>query len=331
MIKPNQTTVRSFTDREIVITRTFVAPRALVWEAWTKPEHIEKWWGPNGFSTTISEFDLRPGGRFKHVMHGPDGTNYPNLSVFREIVPLERIVYTHGGGKEGGVGASFEATWTFESIGEYKTLVTGRMLFASTQDRDFVVKEYGAIEGGKQTLARMADFVARAASRGEEVVIVRDLAFPRAQVWAAWTSAEHLRQWWGPKGFTVVSAKLDLRVGGVFHFGLRAPSGDEMWGKFVFREVKPLERLAWTHSFSDPKGGTARHAAHRDWPLEMLVDVTFVDNDGGTTLTLRSHPLNATEAERKVFRDNHDGMRGGYGGTFDQLREFLGGRPESIR
>jgi len=325
MSKSNPTAVSTPTDREIVITRTFDAPRELVWEAFTKPEHLVHWWGPNGFTTTIEEHDFRPGGRFKQVMHGPDGTNYPNLSVFREIVPEERIVYTHGGGKETGRGAHFEATWTFEAIGKDKTRVTGRSVFPTAEDRDFIVREYRAIEGGKQTLARLAAHVARTASAGEEVVIVRDLAFPRSLVFAAWTDVEHLRRWWGPKGFTVEQAKLDLRAGGTFHYKLAAPSGEPMWGKFVFREIRAPEKLVWVNSFSDPQGGTSRHPGHLEWPLEMLVDVTFLENDGGTTVTLRSRPVNATEKERKVFRDGHDSMRGGWGGSFEQLEEHLAG------
>jgi uncharacterized protein YndB with AHSA1/START domain len=89
-------------DRAIVISREFDAPRELVWEAWTNPKHVANWWGPRGFSTTIEVMDVRPGGVWKHVMHGPDGANYPNKSVFKEVVKPERIVYSHGGKREGG-------------------------------------------------------------------------------------------------------------------------------------------------------------------------------------------------------------------------------------
>jgi len=319
----NPSTSPSPTTREIVITRTFDAPRELVWEAWTRPEHVAKWWGPKGFTTTIEEFDLRPGGRFKHMMHGPDGTDYPNLSVFREVVPFERIVYTHGGGKQGGIGAHFEATWSFESLGKNKTRVTGRSIFDTPEDRDFVVKEYGAIEGGKQTLERLAQHVARVESAGDEVVIVRDFKAPLAEVYRAWTEVEGLTHWSGPKGFKVVSAKLDLRPGGTFHYGLQAPDGSPMWGKFVFREVRENQRLVWVNSFSDPAGGTARHPQHMEWPLEMLIQAEFHENDGGTTVTLRSRAINASPAEVKTFREGHDSMRGGFGGTFDQLEAHL--------
>ena len=143
-------------DREILIARTFDAPRELVWQAMTNPKHVVHWWGPRGFTTTIEEMDVRPGGIWKHVMHGPDGTNYPNKSIFKEIVKPERIVYSHGG-REGGLGAHFVATWTFDLVKANKTKVTIRMVFPSAKDRDFVVKEFGAIEGGKQTLERLGE------------------------------------------------------------------------------------------------------------------------------------------------------------------------------
>lgn len=147
-------------DREIVITRVVDAPRELVWEAWTNPKHVVQWWGPRGFTTTIQKMEVRPGGVWQHIMHGPDGTDYPNKSVFVEVVKPARIVYAHGGGKKGGPGAQFRATWTFEAQGD-KTNVTIRMVFPSAEERDQVVKVYGAIEGGHQTLDRLAAYVAR--------------------------------------------------------------------------------------------------------------------------------------------------------------------------
>jgi uncharacterized protein YndB with AHSA1/START domain len=177
-------------DREIVLTRTFDAPRELVWEAWTDPKHVVNWWGPNGFTTTIEKMDVRPGGVWKHVMHGPDGTDYPNSSVFKEVVKPERIVFSHGGGKKGGPGAHFTATWTFEVQGD-KTRVTIRMVFDSPADRDVVVKEYGAIEGGKQTLGRLAEYLAQG-----PIVIERTFDAPAEVVWKAITELNQMKQWY---------------------------------------------------------------------------------------------------------------------------------------
>ena len=148
-------------DREIVITRVFDAPREMVWEAWTDPTQVVQWWGPRGFTDTIHEMDVRPGGVWRHTMHGPDGTDYPNESVFIEVVKPERIVFSHGGGKPGDVGVQFQSTWTFEAQGE-KTKLTLRMVFASAAARDHVVKTYRAIEGGHQTLDRLGEYLAKA-------------------------------------------------------------------------------------------------------------------------------------------------------------------------
>ena len=146
-------------DREIIVSRVFDAPRELVWDAWTDPKQVVRWWGPRGFTTTIEVMDVRPGGMWKHVMHGSDGTDYPNKSVFIEVVKPERIVFSHGGGTKGRRGVRFESTWTFEALNRHQTRVTMRGVFASAEDRERVVKEYKAIEGGKQTLERLAEYL----------------------------------------------------------------------------------------------------------------------------------------------------------------------------
>ena len=143
-------------DREIVITRVIDAPRERVFEAMSDPKQVVKWWGPNGFTTTIHEMDVRPGGVWRHTMHGPDGTDYPNKSIFVEIVKPERIVYQHAGGIKERGGACFKGTWTFEDQGG-KTKVTIRLTFESSEERDHTEKQYQAIEGAKQTLARLAE------------------------------------------------------------------------------------------------------------------------------------------------------------------------------
>jgi uncharacterized protein YndB with AHSA1/START domain len=159
----------------------------------------------------------------------------------------------------------------------------------------------------------------------EEFVISRTFDAPRELVFKAWTEAERLAKWWGPKGFVLTACALDLRPGGAFHYGMRAPNGGEMWGKWVFREVTPPERLVFVSSFSDAAGGTTRAPFPGEFPVEVLSTVTFTESDGKTTLTLRGVPLNATAAERAFFAGMHDSMRGGWGGTLDQLAAFLAG------
>jgi uncharacterized protein YndB with AHSA1/START domain len=311
-------------DREIVISRVFDAPRELVWQAMTDPKHVANWWGPRGFSTVTEEMDVRPGGAWKHVMIGPDGARYPNKSIFKEVVKPERIVYTHGGGREGGGrGATFVATWTFEALAADKTRLTMCMVFPSAGDRDYVVKEFGAIEGGKQTLARLAEHLPRMRAPAGAFVTARVFNAPRELVFEAWTTREHLMQWWGPKGVKITTCKNDLRSGGVMHYCMRRADGTDWWGKWVYREIVRPERVEYINSFSDPQGRTTRHPLAPEWPEEIVTTVTFAEHNGGTLVTVTFVPLAPTEAERRVFDGGHDSMRGGWGGTLDQLGEYL--------
>ena len=142
-------------DRLLLILRVVDAPRELVWRAFTEREHLIQWWGPSGFTNTFYEFDLRPGGVWRFVMHGPDGTDYDNNSRFLEVTRPERIVFDHGTGPD---DVMFRSTVTFEAVGE-ATRVTLRMEFSTAQARDDAVRKYGAIEGGNQTLHRLAAYL----------------------------------------------------------------------------------------------------------------------------------------------------------------------------
>jgi uncharacterized protein YndB with AHSA1/START domain len=146
--------MKSSSDREIVTTRVVDAPRERVWKAWTDPKQVAQWWGPNGFTNTIHEMDVRAGGVWRFVMHGPDGMDYKNKSIFEEIVKPGRLVYTHVSGPK------FQATATFDEHGG-KTTVTMRMLFDTAAERDRTVKVFGAVEGAKQTLERLNRHVAK--------------------------------------------------------------------------------------------------------------------------------------------------------------------------
>lgn len=142
------------TERTVELSRLISAPRELVWKVMTEPEHQNKWWGPDGFRNEDVTMDFRVGGTWAFVMVGPDGTRYPNHSVFKEITPPSRWVFDHGDGQR----VWFESTITLEEIAG-DTLVTLRHLFPSKASRDEVVNKYGAIEGGKQHLAKLENYL----------------------------------------------------------------------------------------------------------------------------------------------------------------------------
>lgn len=147
----------SSADRELVITRTINAPRELVFEAFTDPEHIGQWWGPNGFTTSTANRDVRVGGNWRFTMHGPDGTDYPNFITYTDIVKPERICYDQG---EDESAVIFSVVITFDAVGA-KTALTLRTLFQSAQQRE-AMKKFGAVEGGQQTLNRLEQYLSQA-------------------------------------------------------------------------------------------------------------------------------------------------------------------------
>ncbi|TGM58426.1 SRPBCC family protein [Leptospira adleri] len=149
-------------DREIATSRVFDAPRELVWKVWTDPNHIGNWWGPNGFTNTIETMEVKPGGVWKLIMHGPDGTDYPNRITYIEVIKPERLVYKHGSDMEDHPG-DFHVTVTFEEENG-KTKLTMISLFQTAAARDEVVEKYGAIEGMNQTLNRLGEYLAKAAN-----------------------------------------------------------------------------------------------------------------------------------------------------------------------
>ncbi len=139
------------TGREIKMSRLLNAPIELVWKVWTEPEHIAQWWGPNGFTNTIDVMDVKPGGVWKFVMHGPDGTNYNNKSVFKEIVKHERIVFKH-------TNPDFTTIVTFKAEGK-KTMLNWQMVFDTAEELQTVIKVFKADEGMKQNVEKLENYL----------------------------------------------------------------------------------------------------------------------------------------------------------------------------
>ena len=135
-------------EKEMVITQIFDAPRELVFQAWTQPEHLAQWWGPKGFTNTFKEFDLRPGGTWEFIMHSPDGHDFPNKIIFVDIVSSERIVLNHVSGPH------FQITATFEEHAG-KTRFTFCQSFETVKEFD-KVKSF-AVDGNKETIGRLED------------------------------------------------------------------------------------------------------------------------------------------------------------------------------
>jgi uncharacterized protein YndB with AHSA1/START domain len=147
---------------------------------------------------------------------------------------------------------------------------------------------------------------------------------PRDVIWKAWTDNEQLKQWFGPKGCPIFHSKLELKKGGTYHYGMNTPDGGKMWGKWVFQEITPPERLIFTVSFSDESGKNITHPPMEpNWPLEILSTITFEEKGNHTEVVVQWIAQNATDKERETFEKGQESMKQGWTGTFEQLSKFL--------
>ena len=283
--------------------------------------------------------DTRPGGAWRSIMHGPDGTGHSNRIDDIDVVKPERLVYSHGDDGEGAQPA-FHVVVTFTEDNGHTT-VTMRSQFVSAKERANVIK-FGAIEGGRQTSALLEAYVSSMTpTQGasampkqpmpsmpilpaiEAFIISRVFDAPRDLVFAAFTEPQRMKEWWGPKGYKVIAQTMDLRPGGSYHYGMESPTGQEMWGKLIYREIVRPERIVLVNVFSDAAGGITRHPLAPTWPLENLSTFLFEDIGGKTKFTLRWEPINASAEEIATFNAAHTAMAGGWTGTMSQLAEYL--------
>lgn len=153
--------------------------------------------------------------------------------------------------------------------------------------------------------------------------ITRHYDRPLAAVWKAWSEAEALQQWWGPKGCSIEVARFEFRPGGFFHYAMKFPGAEPMWGRFNYRVIEAQKRLVWLNSFANERCGIARAPFSEDCPLEIENSVFFSEAGGRTTVSLRARPFGELAAERRYFEELRPSLMEGYGGTFDQLGEFL--------
>jgi uncharacterized protein YndB with AHSA1/START domain len=265
------------------------------------------------------------------VMHGPDGTDYPNTMQFLEIVPKRRVVFRTQGGKTGAPVEHFETTMLFEDEGA-GTRLTIHMTFATAAQRDHNVHTYGSIEGGEQMFDRLTSILQEKQSAGSpakqathELSITRVFDAPRELVWRAWTDPEMAQEWSGPAQFPARYIKLGQKPGDRWRICLRGcpPGSDksvELWQGGVLREIVPPERLAYTFAWDR----RAEVGLEDDVdPHETLITVRFEEHDGKTTMHFHQ-AFFTTAAER-------DGHNGGWSSSFERLAELLSAQSEAAK
>ncbi len=270
--------------RELVLTRVFDAPRALVFKAWTDPKHVARWWGPGGFTNPVCEWDARPGSPIRVDMTGPDGVVYPMGGVFHEIVEPERLVFTTIGlDEKGNALHEVHNTVTFaEHEGKTKLTLHAVVVKAAPATAAALA---GMEEGWSQSLDKLSEHVEdAAATANRQIVVTRVFNAPRELVFTAWTDPKHVAQWWGPNGFTITVHEMDVRPGGVWRFVMHGPDGTDFPNKIAFVEITPPERLVLSH-VSAP---------------QFRMTATFAEQCGKTRLTVRMLFETAEERDRTV-------------------------------
>ena len=293
------------TSREITITRIFDAPRELVFEAWTKAEHLAKWWGPEGFSLPEVESDPRPGGALTMVMRGPDGADYPQTGTFKEVVAPERLVFEEVAlGPEGHPILQAFTTVTFVDLDGKTELTMHARGVALVPGSEQMLS--GMYAGWNQSLQRLDDVLTGAVDR--QIVIARLFEAPRERVFKAWTEREQVEKWWGPTGFSLTIDEMDVRPGGTWRFTMHGPDGIDYPNTIVYEEIAPPERLVYTHGSPE------------DEHPQFRTTVTFDEFMGMTALTMRG--VFASAEERDVTVEKYNAIEGG-NQTLDRLGELL--------
>lgn len=245
---------------DFILSRIFDAPRRLLWQCWTDPTHLSRWWGPEGFTSPLCEIDLKPGGAFRLVIRSPDGQDYPMRGIFREILPLERIV------KEDDVSEHSEqwhdlvdpdrkgqgkrpipmlTTVTFEDAAQ-GTRVTVKTSFPSLQLRDNFVKA-GMKEGWSSSFDRLAALSDALKASDREINVIRTIRAPVARVFRAFSEPAGLARWWGPNGFTTTTHHMDFRVGGHWHYTMHGPDGRNYPNYVSYIAITPERSIAYDH------------------------------------------------------------------------------------
>jgi uncharacterized protein YndB with AHSA1/START domain len=259
-------------DRSLVVERVIDAPARLLYEAYTKPEHLMRWFGPPGYPLTHCEMDFRVGGAFRFAMTGPDGAGGPPFGgTYLEIVKDKRIVYDNAFLDERGfVKGRMIVTVTFdEVVPEQRTRLVIHTLCESAEMKNEIAG-FGHVQG---TLSTFPALEAVANDLARTFTITRVIAAPARLLFDTYAKREHLLKWFGPAGYPLTLCELDFRVGGTYRFAMTGPDGKQMTpfgGKY--REIVPNKKIVYDDTFEQPGAE------------EMVVTVMFDERDDGKTV-----------------------------------------------
>jgi len=305
---------------EIYIDRIYDAPVKTVWEAWTAPKQAAKWWGPRGFTLTTHSKDLKVGGIWHYTMHGPDGTDYPNKTVYLEVEKYKKLVYDHGGYDD--KPPMFRVTVLFsENKGKTKMEMT---MALPTPEAAAETLKFIKQAGGNATWDRLAEYLEKEDTGKEKFVINRSFAASIDTLFDMWTDPRHFSKWLAPSGMEMEFIRTDVKPGGSNFYAMRG-NGMEMFGLIEYLEVQRPTRIVYTQRFTDRNEKMARHPMAPTWPAVMLTTVQLTEEgpkQTRVTITWEIHGQFTSE-EVETFTKGRGGMTQGWSGSFDKLDAYL--------
>lgn len=306
---------------EIRLTRVYDAPVRAVWDAWTIPEQVEKWWGPRGFTHTTHSKDLRAGGTWRYTMHGPDGVVYPNVTKYHVVEPYQKLVYDHGGTDDRP--PLFRVTVTFAETNGKTTMEMVSTLPTAEAAREMA--KFIKRAGGNATWDRLAEHLEQATTGKQSFVVNRTFDAPIAHVFEMWTSPEHLASWLPPAGTKMRFVRSEMAPGKSTFFVIAGPQGT-MHVRAEYLVIEPPRHIVYTQQFVDEHEQPASAPGAEIWPPVTRTTVQLTEEaPDRTRVTVTSEPHGAaTAAEIDAFVRERSGMTLGWTGSFDALEARLG-------
>ncbi len=308
-------------SNELRISRIYDAPVETVWEAWTDPEQVARWWGPRGFSLTTHSKDLRVGGSWVYTMHGPNGEDYPNKTFYHEVQEYSKLVYDHGAHDDNP--PLFRVTVNFTEVnGKTKMDMTMTLPTpeAAAETSKFIKKA-----GGEATWDRLAEYLEKGASGKEQFVINRSFDAPIELMYEMWTDPKHFAQWLAPTGFSMEFLRADIKAGGSTFYCMSGTGGMKMYGRARYLEMRKPDLIRYTQQFCDERENISRHPLAPTWPEIMLTTVQLTSEGPSqtrVTVTWEAHG-SVTAEELEMFIKSRGGMTQGWTGSFDKLEQYL--------
>lgn len=313
-----------YKPNELRITRVYNAPVQAVWDAWVDPEKVALWWGPRGFTITTKSKDVRPGGTWNYMMHGPDGKDWPNITLFHVVEKYSKLVYDHGANEN--QPPLFRVTVLFtESAGQTTMEMT---MALATPEAAQEIKKFIKQAGGHATWDRLAEYLDKTMTGKEKFIINQTFDTPLKQMFKVWTDPEHFAKWLPPTGFYMNFIRADIRPGGSTFYEMspvQTGQAPTMYGRAHYKEITAANRIVYSQEFCTREEKPARHPMAPIWPASLLTTVTFsAESEEQTRLTIEWEIDGvATSEEVNAFIEGRAGMTAGWSGSFDKLEKYL--------